>query len=78
MEKLKCPHCGSEETVRIVYGLPASGTEYDKRDYVLGGCVIRRNSPTHECRDCDKGFMTGVAGSAPKNPHIDNPGSGMI
>jgi len=57
MEKPKCPYCGSEKIARIVYGLPASGTEYKPRDYILGGCVIRPNSPTHKCLNCDKGFV---------------------
>jgi hypothetical protein len=49
-----CPHCGSTEAVRIVYGLPtAEAFEAAQRGGIaLGGCLVGDESPGFECRNC--------------------------
>lgn len=52
-----CPECGSEDTVRIVYGFP--GTEMieaaERGEIALGGCVISAmgGDSDRRCRACD-------------------------
>lgn len=48
----KCPYCGSTELWKYLYGEPTS--EYDKDKYILGGCKITGNQPTHKCKKCNK------------------------
>ncbi len=55
MGRMKCPKCEAVAMVPIVYGLPASPPPDWKRgeeEYVLGGCVISPDSPTHFCTNC--------------------------
>jgi len=49
-----CPQCGSEQTKRIVYGLPGGEdpTPVEERDYVLGGCLFNSDSPQWYCGAC--------------------------
>jgi hypothetical protein len=51
-----CPHCGSRNTTRIVYGLYAPGPEGMPDDLVLGGCTIFPGQPLRHCLDCDTDF----------------------
>lgn len=48
----KCPYCGSIELWKYLYGEPTF--DYDKDKYVLGGCEITGNQPTHKCKKCGK------------------------
>jgi hypothetical protein len=50
-----CPQCGAEIVKSIVYGLPAEvdPTPVEQRDYVLGGCVLRKDSPGWHCGACN-------------------------
>lgn len=58
MNKTRCPHCGSVNTVRISYGLPTERAfEAEKRgELVLGGCCIFPDNPTRHCKDCGHDF----------------------
>ena len=50
----KCPSCGSNKVVPILYGMP--GPElieaYQKGEVELGGCVIGDNDPEWRCKVC--------------------------
>ena len=48
----KCPYCGSIELWKYLYGEPIY--DYDKNKYILGGCEITENQPTHKCKKCGK------------------------
>jgi hypothetical protein len=50
-----CPHCGSGDTLPIVYGL------FDRFDprFVPGGCAIFEGQPLRHCQDCGRGFELG-------------------
>lgn len=51
---MKCPRCGSEDIVPIVYGYP--GPELVKESEAgkvrLGGCIVSEDNPTHACKRC--------------------------
>jgi hypothetical protein len=49
-----CPVCGSTDAVRILYGLPSHETvgRAERREFVLGGCVVGYESPDYQCRGC--------------------------
>jgi hypothetical protein len=52
-----CPHCGSDDLVPIVYGLPDStmSDAASKNEISLGGCVVMLgHSPAWYCRACRK------------------------
>lgn len=52
--RVRCPKCGSMNTVKICYGLPTKETielaELGK--IALGGCMVDDDSPKHYCKDC--------------------------
>lgn len=65
MDEVKCPTCGSQEVISIVYGYP-SGDQYDelmgkhiKGEIFLGGCCIfesiEKMSSKH-CKVCQMNF----------------------
>ena len=58
MSKIKCPKCGSTNTIRIIYGLPSF--ELFKKEesglIKLGGCEVAMDSPRLFCIDCKKDF----------------------
>ena len=67
--KIKCPHCGSKNTGRWMYGYPAMDDELDAKikagKIKLGGCCITTvevsgrtvtDLPTRFCNDCKKDF----------------------
>lgn len=62
MRKVKCPRCGSKNTVPIMYGLPNFDDKLQKdlkaKKYVLGGCCISDTSPHVQCLDCDFDFAS--------------------
>ena len=49
-----CPRCGQENSVRLVWGLPAPDTmERAERGLVeLGGCMVEPKAPEFACRSC--------------------------
>ena len=58
--KIRCPYCGSRNTARILYGLPAFSEELNREmengKVVPGGCDISGNKPEYQCKDCSKKF----------------------
>ena len=67
----KCPHCGSTNTARILYGMPAFDddlqSKLDSGKVVLGGCLIQMIekdgqtiivNPDRKCNDCGTEFST--------------------
>ena len=79
--QIKCPHCGSMDTARYIYGYPLYNEEMKNKleagKWVLGGCCIDtvevNGEPvnmmaTRKCNKCKKGFGTPpVHYSAKKN-----------
>lgn len=59
-KKRKCPKCGKEELVKIVYGFPASELFElaDKGLVKLGGCCVpidfRGNGNNYYCNNCEE------------------------
>lgn len=49
-----CPQCSSKETVKIVYGYPSQELlqSWFKKEIELGGCIVRKENPTHKCKKC--------------------------
>jgi hypothetical protein len=56
----QCPICKSKNTIPILYGYPDYTEELQKEvkegKIMIGGCLWMGDSPTHWCKDCDKGF----------------------
>jgi hypothetical protein len=59
-----CPNCGSDRTVKIIYGyvdavlietLVADADEEDDDTY-YGGCIVDENSPARHCNACLKNY----------------------
>ncbi len=51
MNEEKCPACGNEDSIReIIWGMPEG--EPDPSKYLIGGCCVSDNDPTHECIEC--------------------------
>lgn len=50
----RCPECGSERIVEILYGLPASdaGEASERGEIILGGCLVGPGSPEWGCGAC--------------------------
>ncbi len=61
MPRKKCPACGSNDTVKILYGEPTyEAVEAAERgEFVLGGCCISDISPTRHCKACGQEFRGG-------------------
>ena len=69
---LRCPHCGSENTIPIIYGYPSGDKAWlealRKGEIEMGGCCIVEGMPTYHCKDCgrDSGHLrppaTGLVG----------------
>ena len=51
----KCPKCGSNRMVDILYGYPAPETlhEAEKGEIALGGCCITGDDPKWKCMECE-------------------------
>lgn len=51
---IRCPQCGSEDVIGIVYGYPTEETlERAKAGEVrLGGCVVGYCDPNRYCKNC--------------------------
>lgn len=57
MEKnSKCPKCGSNNIVPIVYGMPSYEflEKEGVQEVLLGGCIVNDSSPIWHCKDCQK------------------------
>ncbi len=50
----RCPGCGSERVVRLVYGYPGPDLRDQARrgEVGLGGCLISEHDPSWGCADC--------------------------
>lgn len=59
MSKKKCPVCGSNDIVKILYGMPTYETfqAAERGEISLGGCCISDNDPKWHCRACGKDFV---------------------
>lgn len=53
-----CPRCHSTHVVRILYGFPSAEgfRKAERGEVVLGGCMIRMNSPKWACKTCSERF----------------------
>jgi len=49
-----CPKCDSDRVSPIIYGDPSDEmlTKAARKEVVLGGCMMRKNSPDFLCQDC--------------------------
>ena len=59
INKPKCPKCSSKDSVvPIAYGLPGDEMrkEAGEEKIVLGGCIIREDSPNWYCKECENRF----------------------
>jgi len=50
----KCPKCGADETIPIIYGLPTPdmGEKYARGEVILGGCMVTDGIPIWHCKGC--------------------------
>ncbi len=58
MSEIRCPACGSDETVEILYGMPTvEAYEAEKRGEIyIGGCCVSENDPERICKRCGREF----------------------
>ena len=55
MAKKKCPKCGGNNILPILYGEPTvDAVEKSGISYVLGGCCV--GPETSYCKDCEHSF----------------------
>lgn len=62
---VRCPACGSADSIPVIYGLIRDFGGLDKvypDGYVLGGCMLPFRPADRQCRSCDERF-----GSDPGN-----------
>jgi len=56
LEDMKCIQCNSTSVAEIIYGLCEITNELEqainKKQIILGGCLIGNNDPKWECTDC--------------------------
>ena len=54
MSKYICPECKKKEAVKILYGYPGNGMmeSAQKKEIVLGGCIIYSDNPNRQCLKC--------------------------
>lgn len=77
--QIKCPHCGSKNTARYIYGYPLYDEEMQRKlndgKWVLGGCCINAVEingeqvdvmPMRHCNDCKKDFASAPILITPK------------
>lgn len=59
----KCPICGSDNVLPIMYGLPDNEMSelVHSGKIILGGCVFDFYSNTHGCTDCQTEFIDPAA-----------------
>ncbi len=53
-ETVRCPECGSNEIVSIVYGYPSKEQfeAEDRGEIALGGCSADVLRPVWQCKNC--------------------------
>ena len=55
-KKLNCPNCNKKWIAEILWGYPADmesiEVELERKNIVLGGCMITDHDPKWECNDC--------------------------
>jgi hypothetical protein len=52
-----CPHCGSRDTGRIIWGLVVPDPDHPWPEHVvLGGCCIDPGYPQRECHTCGRRY----------------------
>jgi predicted RNA-binding Zn-ribbon protein involved in translation (DUF1610 family) len=51
---VRCPHCGSEAVVEILYGFPRLSAimKASEGTAVLGGCEVDPSNPSWQCTQC--------------------------
>lgn len=57
-QKVKCPNCGHNSVVRIVYGMPGDESTFlaaDQKKIIIGGCMPTDNR--YGCTNCDARFQ---------------------
>ena len=77
--QIKCPHCGSIDTARYIYGYPAFSEEMQQKldagKWILGGCCINGaeingqfvdTMPARHCNKCKKDFASAPILITPK------------
>jgi hypothetical protein len=56
-KKLKCPNCNKEWIAEILWGYPEDTRSLEesleKKEIVLGGCLVTNNDPRWECNNCN-------------------------
>ena len=56
LEDMKCTQCNGTSVAEIIYGLCEITNELEqainKKQIILGGCLIGNNDPKWECTDC--------------------------
>ena len=54
---MKCPNCNKTWVAEILWGYPADiesvEVELERKDIVLGGCLVTEHDPKWECNDCN-------------------------
>lgn len=58
MKEIKCPKCGSQNVIEIMYGLPSAeaGESAARGEIKLGGCCRTNHDPSHYCKNCNYRF----------------------
>jgi hypothetical protein len=49
---VRCPRCGSDDVLAIVYGEPSM----DVPDIAIGGCLVEDGNPAWACGTCGHRF----------------------
>jgi len=56
LEDMRCPECDSSSVAEILWGYPADMDRIkdalDKKEIVLGGCLVTEHDPKWECNEC--------------------------
>jgi len=54
---MNCPKCNSSSIAEIFWGYPADMDSLkealEKKEIVLGGCIVTENDPKWECNGCN-------------------------
>ena len=55
-ETLQCPKCNRKNIALIFWGYPGDfdsiEEQVERKEIVLGGCIVTDNDPKWECNDC--------------------------
>ena len=53
---MNCPNCNKEWIAEILWGYPADldtlQEALEKKEIILGGCLVTNHDPRWECNDC--------------------------